>query len=314
MNDDKKSRAKGFLELGIAFAQFSAKADEKIYETICTVASPLKLEVPDYDRLLAERRDGVVIPPQEWFEGSDGESLRIYSRIGTLSFAMFLLGMEKQTDRDAVQELRALFRAESISQKVLDDYLAAVKTGDAAGAFRGFLPNFSKALDEEYTEPEDVNTEDRLKFNALHFASSCFEKDMVNALADTLKETAVCYENQCYRATVMLCGTVTEALIKNVYKPLTGKEIYTTNRKGEEIERTFKNMCDDLRDQDGFFNDKRISEILALIYGHRSGASHKLWRPGQQRTYGIAIFTNDFMNGLFAYLNDHPLDSEKVDC
>ena len=305
MNRDKKSKAKGFFELGIAFARFAAKLDEDEYEIIRKVASPLKLEVPDFDELLGERGDGVVILPQEWFKGSEGESLRNYYRMGTLSFVIFLCAQGKDPiDGNAVQELRALYRAESIPEEVLDDYLTALKTGNAEGAFRGLLPNFYRAIDQKYAKSEDANAEDRLKFTDLKSAPSCFEKDIVDAIEDTLKEASVCYENQCYRATIMLCGSVIETLIKNVYTPLTGKEIYTTNQKGEKIERTFKNMCDDLRDQ-GMPLGRGIDKQLDLIYAHRSGATHEIIRkPSKDEAQGIALFTNDVMNGLFEYLSN----------
>ena len=315
MNRDKKSKAKGFFELGIAFAMFTLVPDEAGYKIICEAASPLKLEVPDFDELLVERRDGVVIPPQEWFKGSEGESLKNYSQIGFLSveISVSYMSKKKKINSDAVQVLRSLVRAESIPEEVLDDYLTDLMKGDTADAFRRFRPRFLKALDQKNTETKDANAEDRLKFNDLKSAPSCFEKDIVDAIEDTLRETSVCYENQCYRATIMLCGSVIETLIKNVYKPLTGKEIYTT-KKGKKIERTFKNMCDDLRDRDTFF-DKRTNDTLDLIYLYRSGAIHEAgWRPGKNKASGIAIFTSDFMNGLFEYLSDHSLVSEKADC
>ena len=148
--EDKKT----FFELGIAFGRFSAKPDEDEHEIICKVASRLELEIPDYGEFLIKlvTDDGVVTPPSKWFEGSDGESRRNYSRIGALSFAIFLLAQgNKDIDDGALQELSVLFRVEKISAQSLDDYVKGLNTGNAEGAFRGFLTAFSQALpSEEY--------------------------------------------------------------------------------------------------------------------------------------------------------------------
>ena len=104
------------------FQQNLMRTNTKI---ICKVASRLELEIPDYSELLVESvTGGVVTPPSEWFEGSDRESRRNYSRIGTLSFAIFLLAQGgKDIDGNTVLELTALFRAEAISVQVLSNYV-----------------------------------------------------------------------------------------------------------------------------------------------------------------------------------------------
>ena len=96
----------------------------------------------------------------------------------------------------------------------------------------------------------DKKSKDRLKFNRREPAPSCFEEDTLDVIAQVLEEASVCYENKCYTATIMLCGKVIETLVKNFYTPMTGKKSYTINRNGEQIERSFKNMCNDLRAQD----------------------------------------------------------------
>ena len=152
--EDKKV----FLELGIAFARFSVSPDKDEYKIICQVVSQHELKIPDYNelRILATDEE-VVRPPSEWFEGSDGESRRNYCRIGTLSFAMFLTG-EDPSDA-AVKEIEALFRAENIPKKCLEDYIADLQAGDggAAGAFRGFLATLSKALQSDQCDSESIS-------------------------------------------------------------------------------------------------------------------------------------------------------------
>ena len=157
-SEDKRN----YFELGIAFARFSAKPDEDEHKIVCKVASRVELKIPDYNELITERivGGGVVGPPSEWFEGSDGESRRNYYRIGTLSFAIFLLAQgNKGIEERAVQELKALFRAENIPKECLEDYIADLQAsdGDAAGAFRGFLATFSKALQSDQCDNESIS-------------------------------------------------------------------------------------------------------------------------------------------------------------
>ena len=150
----------------------------------------------------------------------------------------------------------------------------------------------------------DVNAKDHLKFNLREPAPSCFEKDTLDAIAQELEEASVCYENKCYKATVMLCGKVIEILIKNVYTPVTGKKIYTINRNRKQNERSFKNMCNDLRAQ-GMLLSRGVGEMLDLINAHRNGAAHEIRIIGQDEAYSIALLTNDAMNRIFEYCNTH---------
>ena len=147
-----------FFELGIAFTRFSAKPDEDEHEIIRKVASQLELEIPDYSELLVDLVEGggIVTPPRKWFEGSDGASRAIYSRIGNLSFAIFLLAQGKHDIPDeAQQELVTLFRTEHIPEQILNDYIKNLETGNAKGAFRGFVPAFSQALPSEEKKSGD---------------------------------------------------------------------------------------------------------------------------------------------------------------
>lgn len=72
MNNDRALNAKVFFNMGIAFPLFSLKPDEKVYELICKNASSLKLEVPDYDDLIAERLYGAVMPRKNGLKDQRG--------------------------------------------------------------------------------------------------------------------------------------------------------------------------------------------------------------------------------------------------
>ena len=153
MTDDKALKAKIFFSMGIAFDQFSEKPDREKYELIYQGASSLKLEVPSYDELLAERLYWGVAPPKKWFEGSEGKSMKNYFQIGILSCSIFLSFLKnKKINSDSVQELKVLFRAVSIPIEILENWLMDLKTVDFSGSYSRFRENFFKEIDERYIE------------------------------------------------------------------------------------------------------------------------------------------------------------------
>ncbi len=360
MDDAKELNAKTFSRFAIVFPLFSITPDEKVYELICKIASPLKLEVPDYNELIAERLYGMAAPPEKWFEGPEGGLRRYYFKsVGSDFLPIFelltydgLLTFDPKDERDMqiLRALRAQFRTESLPMEFLNDYLTYLNTLDAEKNMkisqifkeyyeylekqefsesyresqvqkdREYIVNqpsnqvslsnrISKLIKKFYTELQKVTTKDRLQFNALESASPDFDKDIADAIEHMLEEASECYTNQCYLATIMLCGKVTETLIKYVYTPVTGNEIYTINKKGEQIERTFKNMCYDLRSE-GILLSRGVGERLDIIYAHRSGATHEIRIPSKDEAGSVALLTNDVMKHIFEYCNTHSLKFE----
>ncbi len=269
MNNDRALNAKVFFNMGIAFPLFSLKPDEKVYELICQNASPLKLEVPDYDDLIAERLYGAVMPPEKWFEGPDGDLRRVYFLLTGILFLAMSLGSIKnnyfenaEIYHQAVRKLSAMFEAASIPLEIYNDLLAYfhadldnpekknTNTRKIVEEYYSYLRmcEFFKSLQvsltdviiERYTKSEDESTKECLKFSGLESAPSCFTKDTLFAIEHMLEEASNCYKNQCYLAAIMLCGKVIETLIKTIYRPLTGKDIFKDEK--EKIERTFKKL------------------------------------------------------------------------
>lgn len=296
--EDKKT----FLELGIAFARFSAKPDEVEHEIISKVASQLDLEIPDYDELLAERitSGGTVGPSREWFEGPDGEARRNYGRIGTLSFAIFLLAQGNHDISDeAVQELRALFRAETIPADCLNDYLTELKTGDAAGAFRGFLATFSTALRSTDRADEQI-------FDNLGSPPSDFDDDVLEALQLTINEASLCYKQECYLATIVLCGKIIETVLKNAYRVVFKRKPVT--KRGKDM--NFADIRRELREENILIGEATDTQ-LQFIYQLRNAAVHGNARiPTKDEAKGTAILTQDVTNRIYQYFNDLADSSE----
>ena len=292
MNSFEKK--KNYFELGIAFARFSAKPDEDEHEIICKVASRLELKIPDYNELLIElvTGGGVVGPPQEWFEGTDGESRRNYGRIGTLSFAIFLLAQGKKDISDAaVQELMTLFQVEDIPTDILNDYLDALKTGDAAAAFRGFLAAFSKSLSSGSGSNEQI-------FDNVDPAPLIFDDKILQALQITINQASVCYREECYLATVVLCGKIIETLLAHAYEWLTGENPV-------EKQLAFNRVCNRLRQNHNVLLDDAVDNQLRLIYARRSAAIHGNTQvPTEDEAKGVAILTQNVINIIYSYFND----------
>ena len=72
----------------------------------------------------------------------------------------------------------------------LDDYLTELETGDAAGEFRGFLTTFSKTLQSDQDDDEQI-------FNALGSIPSVFDDNVSKTLQLTINEASECYNHKC---------------------------------------------------------------------------------------------------------------------
>ena len=288
------SEKETFFELGIAFARFSAKPDEDEHKIICKVAQRLELEIPDFSELLVElvTGGGVVTPPREWSEGSNGRSRRNYSRIGTLSFAIFLLAQgKKDIDEGALQELEALFRAEAIPVPSLNDYVTDLKTGNAEGAFRGFLATFSKALQSSESDNESI-------FDNLSPTPSIFDDNVLTVLQSTIDEASKCYNAGCYMATIVLCGKIIETLLAHAYEWLTAENPI-------EKQLAFTRIRSRLRRDHTVLLDEAVDTQLRLIYQCRSAAVHGNTKiPLSDEALGVAILTQNVINIIYQYFID----------
>ena len=233
-------------------------------------------------------------PPREWLAGPEGELRRNYGQIGILSFAIFLLAQEDETiSDDAVQELKALFRAEAIPDDCLNDYLAELKTGDAVGAFREFVVTFSKAV------PDDPRSNERI-FDNVGSPPSSFDSNVSRTLQLTIAEACSCYKHECYLATIALCGKVIETLLADAFHVLMGKP------KPEKM--GFAEVRKALRDK-GMPLDESMDQLLILIYTHRSVVIHD---AGQLQDYefpkkglaeSVAGLTQEAINIMYDYFN-----------
>lgn len=299
MEKDRNLKAKTFFQLGVAFARFSAKPGEEEYEIIKKAAFPLGLEVPPCATLLTERGDGVAAIPEKWFDGSDKDSLKNYSRMGTLSFALFLLALgKKELHEGAAQELRALFRAEALPEELLDGYLTDLKSGDAAATFRGFLPNFFKA----------VENAGRSELKIIDDPASVppdFPEEVVKVILLLNDEISVCYRNECYWAAIALCGKLVETFIANAYR--------TVFKKDPDVKRVpARQMRENLRKKGVHLGDE-VDTYMDIISECRNAAMHGNTRiPDRDEALAVGLFTRNLVGKIFLHFRE--LNSTATAC
>lgn len=289
---------KRFFELGIAFAQFSAKTDQENYQNARNIALSLELEFPTFIDL----KDNTwwdFVPPAKWFNGSNGESFRNCYEIGILTYLRFLLALppnpNTQTDQvnQAEQKLKELFKSEAIEPKALDDYFTALNTdntNEVNDSLRTFVRYFSTVF------PSD----NEIIFDNLCSPSSAFDCEVSEMLQLTIDETSICYKNECYLATIALCGKIIETLLANAFHALMGK--FPPEKMG------FGEIRAALRGK-GMPLDDTVDELLQLIYTHRSVVIHrgnlrKTSFPTEGQAKHVAGLTQEVINTIYNYFND----------
>lgn len=292
MNSVKRN----FFELGIAFAQFSAKPDQEKYENTYNIALSLELEFPIYNDL-KDKPWWDFVPPAKWFIGSDGKSFRNCYEIGKLAYLRFILALPPNPNTrtgqiiEAEQKLGDLFEEENVAPEVLDDYLTSLADGSSEvvnASLKTFVQNFAKALSSDESDNEQI-------FDNLRSAPSAFYDDVLKALQETINEASVCYKHECYLATIVLCGKIIETLLANAYQ--------VVFEEPPDDETGFGTVRRKLR-QKGILLDKSVQIQLDLIYVIRSAAIHgKTKIPTQDDAKGIAILTQSVINIIYDYFN-----------
>ena len=156
-----------FFELGIAFAQFSAKPDYRNYEATHKIALSLELEFPNYDDL-KDQLWWNFVTPAKWFIESDGSSYKNCYEIGILAYLRFLFALPPNPNTrigqisDTEQKFRDLFKVENIVPEILGDYLADLNVDDPNVSLRKFVDSLSKIL------PDDVQSNQAGKVTVQH--------------------------------------------------------------------------------------------------------------------------------------------------
>lgn len=292
-------KIKGFFELGVAFAQFSAQPKQENYENTRKIALALELEFPNYDDLKGKLWWDFV-PLAEWFKGSDGESLKNCYEIGILAYLRFLLALPPSTRteqiNEAEQKLKDLFAEENIAPKVLGDYLTGLDTDDPSkinASLRRFVQKFPKAFPKEQI------------FDNLGSTPSAFDDKVSETLQLTINEASNCYKHACYLATIVLCGKIIETLLANAFQALRGEPPHER--------RPFGQLRADLRGE-GMPLSETIDKLLELIYQYRSAYIHRgddpLSFPTEGHAKHVAGLTQEVINTIYDHFNNQADSSE----
>lgn len=282
-----------FLELGLAFAQFSANTDENNYRSFCNVLSSLELETLDYNKIKEQTWWDFNLP-KEWFVGDDG-SLRNYYEIGMLSYLRFLLVLpptaNSRTEQigEVEKKLEDLFTFESIPKSILKSYLSKVVEENP----NTILTELRQSLYEFMKDKKEI-------FNELLEPPNQFDEKISESIKLTIDETSKCYKQECYIATIVLCGRIIETLTANAYISIIGEN--PLNDKNT----TFKKMRDTLKEKGLSLYDTNNTEekLLALIYDYRSVVFHSTIIPTQGQAKAIVILTQEAINITYRYFHD----------
>lgn len=118
-------------------------------------------------------------------------------------------------------------------------------------------------------------------------------KDEMNA---DLAELHKCFENECFRSTIILCGRLLETALHRKYFEITGRDILETSpgiglgnlvAKMKELQFNF---------------DPGISEQIHLINQVRIYSVHKkqeLFSPSKEQAHAIILYTLDVVKKMF---------------
>jgi hypothetical protein len=113
-----------------------------------------------------------------------------------------------------------------------------------------------------------------------------------------LDELERCYENECYRSCVILCGRILEAVLHRKYFEATGFDILEKN-PGIGL----GNLIAKLKDK-GVLTDPALTNQVHVINQTRIFSVHKKkepFNPSQQQTQAMILYTMDIIDKLFNF-------------
>lgn len=118
-------------------------------------------------------------------------------------------------------------------------------------------------------------------------------KDEVRA---DVQEMQKCFDNECYRSCVILCGRVLEVCLHAKYYKETGFDILEKN-PGIGLGKLIAKMG-----EKGIKLDPGLTQQIHLVNNVRIFSVHKKQRafhPSKQQTEAIILYTTDVINNLF---------------
>ena len=126
----------------------------------------------------------------------------------------------------------------------------------------------------------------------------CEEKlinqDYKSDFLKTLKEVAVCFENECYIATITLCGRILEISLKDILERnnVNTQNIWMIGNLLKEVKRQVPNQ----------YLDPSLETLSNIISKSRNTASHyneKVPIPSRDQTIMVIFATKDLVTRIF---------------
>ncbi|MCY3760179.1 MAG: hypothetical protein OXH50_02915 [Gemmatimonadetes bacterium] len=288
--NNKKLKA-NFMRLGISLTAFSFLREKREYDRCSDIASILELEIPTYGDLLDKGQNVIFEPPKKWFTYPDGDSLRNFFEMGVYSFFLYLMVLTQKRQKDlnvsgSAKTLRSLFRFEAVPITVIDNYLSHLESREPGEAFNIFLKEILTSLMNSGDELRIIKNPDSVPPH--------FPDNLLNAIYRLNDDISMCYDDECYWGTIVLCGKLIETLIAYAYLTVFGKD-------PDEKRIPTKQRLENLKGRDVTFGVKE-EKIINIISECRSAAVHGNTEiPNREEALAVGLFTRDLVRRMFHF-------------
>jgi len=123
---------------------------------------------------------------------------------------------------------------------------------------------------------------------AFSFPMSVFPEDITEVINLSYNEALTSYRNQCYLATIVLCGKVIETVLGTLYER-------TFNKRASDEKLGINAIINQLN-RAGFAFSKGIKERMEIIAEHRNTAAHgNISIPTRDEARSVIYLTRDVM-------------------
>ena len=147
------------------------------------------------------------------------------------------------------------------------------------------------------------NEPNYLKFESLDAVPPYFQEDAWNALKKTIHEAAVSYENNCYLATTILCGKITETLLKHAYFIVFDIDPDSQNLNTHKIRGKLRS--------EGFLLEQAVDDQLTFISRSRNTAVHQsTFIPDKEQAGAVSLYTKSVIKIIIYTFCDKAINKE----
>ena len=123
-----------------------------------------------------------------------------------------------------------------------------------------------------------------------------FPEEIRDDMQADFRELIRCFENNCFRASTIICGRILETALHRKYYDVTGKDILETN-PGIGLGK----LIAKLKENKGFF-DPGLMDQIHLINKVRIYSVHRkqeVFEPSREHTNAVVLYTIDIVKRMF---------------